>query len=186
MAAWADGMDFTNQFGVVTITNAGIVSSRSELKSFDGVTAPRGRALGSVYFSTGALTSGGIWTGGTFSSKGSSFLVTCAGNYGQPKGVVFSGAFVGPISWTLVSHGQYYYVFTLSGTIKGELYTGRMVTGTTTQSIYAYQNQWFRDQKGGVSLGNTKLSVPEPGTLGLLGTGLLALAGTMRRKLLRS
>jgi hypothetical protein len=35
-----------------------------------------------------------------------------------------------------------------------------------------------------VSFGKTNLATPEPGTLGLLGTGLIAVAGIMRRKLL--
>jgi len=186
MAAWADGIDLTNQFGTVTITNAGIVSRGSELMSFNGIKAPRGRSLGSVNFSTGALASGSIWSGGTFSSAGSSFIVTGVGGYGQPKGVIFSGAFVGPISWTVVSQtGRNNYVFALSGKIQGQLWTGRTVSGTTTQTIYAYKNQWVHDNKGGIHLGSTHL-VPEPGTLGLLGTGLIVVAGTMRRKLFGS
>jgi hypothetical protein len=184
MAAWASGIDITNQFGTVTITNAGIVSNGSQLKSYGGLTALSGHALGSVSFSTGALTSGDIWSGGTFSSVGSSFIITSAVNVGQlHKGVIFSGAFVGPISWTVVSHtGTYNYVFALSGTIRGML-NGRIVTGTTTQTILAYKNQWVLDHRGGIHLGTTNLAVPEPGTLGLLGTGLIAVAGTVRRKL---
>jgi len=186
MAAWADGINLTNQFGTVTITSAGILSSRSELASYNGIKAPAGHALGSVYFSTGAFTGASLWTGGTFSSVGSTFIVAGAGNYGAPKGIIFSGAFVGPISWTVVSHpGTYNYVFTLSGTIKGQLASGRWMTGTTTQTITCYKNQWMRDNQGNINLGNTKL-VPEPGTLGLFGTGLIALAGIMRRKLRRS
>jgi hypothetical protein len=186
LAAWADGIDITNQFGTVTFTNAGVVSKGSELMNYNGVVAPPGRSLGSVSFSTGALLSGDIWSGGTFSSAGSSFVVSSGGgNYGQPaKGVIFSGTFIGPISWTLVSHtGRWDYVFTLSGTIQGQLWSGRTVTGTTTQTIYAYKNQWGQDHEGGVRLGNTNLAVPEPGTLGMLGTGLIAVAGAMRRKL---
>ncbi len=185
MAAWADGINLTNQFGTVIITNGGISLSNSELKSFDGKSAPSGHALGSVYFSTGALTSGTIWTGGTFSSVGSQFVIASIGTYGLPKGIIFSGTFVGPISWTLVSHSHYTYVFTLSGEIKGKL-NGRTVTGTTTQTIVSYQNQWFQDHQGSIRLGGTHLNTPEPGTLGLFGTGLIALAGIMRRKLARS
>ena len=183
MAAWADGINLTNQFGTVTITNAGVVSVGSQLVRFNNITAPPGHALGSVSFSTGALASGTIWTGGTFSSVGSSFIVTGVGNFGQPKGTIFSGSFVGPISWTLVSHtGAYNYVFTLSGTIRGQLFDGRVVTGTTTQTIQLYQNQWIHDHKGSIKLGRTFIA-PEPGTLGMLGTGLIAVAGTLRRKL---
>jgi hypothetical protein len=33
-------------------------------------------------------------------------------------------------------------------------------------------------------MGNTGFGTPEPGTLGLLGTGLVAIAGMFRRKLM--
>jgi len=154
--------------------------------SYDGIVAPHGRSLGSVSFSTGAFTGASIFSGGTFSSVGSTFIVTSGGgHYGQPpKGTIFSGSFVGPISWTLVSQtGKFMYNFTLSGTIYGMLYTGRDVTGTTTQNITLYKNQWSQDHMGLIRLGNSHLNVPEPGTLGLLGTGLIAMAGTIRRKL---
>jgi len=186
MAAWASGIDLTNMNGTVNVTTAGVISKGSHLHSFNGIVAPSGKALGSVDFSTGGLMSGDIFTGGTFSSAGSSFVVTSGGGgYGQPpKGNIFSGAFVGPIDWTLVSHtGKFTYNFTLSGTVYGLLYTGRNVTGTTKQNITLYKNQWNQDQTGMIHLGNSNLGVPEPGTLGLLGTGLIAVAGTMRRKL---
>ena len=184
IAAWADVIDLTNKSGTITFTEAGVVTTGSELMSFNGIQAPKGHSLGKVSFSTGAFTGASLWTGGTFSSVGSSFDVTGVGMYGEPKGAIFAGAFVGPISWTVVSHDHTKYIFQLSGAIAGEIWTGRSVTGTTTQIIYAYTNQYPTDHKGGIHLGNTQLTVPEPGTLGLLGTGLLGIAGTLRRKLL--
>jgi PEP-CTERM motif len=160
MAAWADGISLLNQFGTITISNAGIVSQGSELRSFNGITTPPPNSLGSVSFSTGALVSGTIFGGGDFSSVGSSFVVKGVGGWGEPKGTIFSGSFVGPIAWTLVSHG------------------------TTTQTILMYQNQWVIDNKGIMNGGTTNLAVPEPGTLGLIATGLIVAAGTMRRRLL--
>src|ERR1019366_1872646 len=56
--------------------------------------------------------------------------------------------------------------------------------GTTTQTIYAYKNQWVVDHQGGIHLGNSNPAVPEPGTLGLLATGLIGMAGSIRRKFL--
>src|SRR5882762_10778537 len=101
MAAWANGIDLFNKFGTITISNAGMVSKGSQLSQFNGINT--GHSLGSVSFGTGALLSGSIQAGGTFSSVGSFFKVVGTGNFGQPKGTIFSGAFVGPISWTLVS-----------------------------------------------------------------------------------
>jgi PEP-CTERM motif len=184
MAAWADGIVLTNQFGSISVSNSGIVSTQSQLTSFNGIVAPKGHSLGTVSFSTGALVSGSLAAGGTFSATGSSFIVIGKGNYGEPKGTIFSGSFVGPISWTLTSPpGQKNLTYTLSGTIQGMLYNGRMVTGTTTQNIFTVQGQ-LAQGIGHIRVGTTNLTVPEPGTLGLLGTGLLGIAGMFRRKLI--
>ncbi|MFZ0825781.1 MAG: hypothetical protein WAM87_19135, partial [Terriglobales bacterium] len=149
VAAWADAIDFGNNFGTVSITSAGIVSAGAELVGFNGISAPRGHSLGSVSFSTGALTSGSIFGGGTFSSQGSSFIVTGVGKYGQPKGIIFDATFVGPIHWVLVSQpGKFDYVFRLSGVVEGTLYTGRVVSGITHQTITVHPNQWSQDHLG--------------------------------------
>jgi hypothetical protein len=72
--------------------------------------------------------------------------------------------------------------YTLTGDLSGQLYTGRTVTGNTTQNIYSSVGQ-LSSGIGHITLGSTHLNTtPEPGTLGLLGTGLLGIAGTFRRK----
>ena len=183
LTAFADGIVLTNQGGSIAISNAGISSTGSQLRSFNGIVAPPGHSLGSVSFSTGALTSGSIAAGGTFSSTGSSFVVIGKGNYGEPKGTIFSGSFVGPIIWTLTSPpGAKNLTFTLSGTIQGMLYNGRMVSGTTVQNIYTINGQLAKGI-GHIKLGSTSLAVPEPGTLSMFGVGLVALGGMFRRKL---
>jgi len=40
VAAWADAIDFGNNFGTVSITSAGIVSAGAELVGFNGISAP--------------------------------------------------------------------------------------------------------------------------------------------------
>src|SRR5437879_13740734 len=92
LTAFADGIVLTNQNGSISISTAGISSFGSQLKSFNGVVAPPGHALGSVRFSTGALISGSIAAGGTLSSTGSSFVVIGRANEGTPNRTIRNGS----------------------------------------------------------------------------------------------
>jgi len=80
MAAWAD-IILTNQFGTIAVSNSGIVSKGSQLKSYDSIVAAPGHSLGSVSFTTGALNGGTLAGGGSFSSVGSTFNVIGKGNW---------------------------------------------------------------------------------------------------------
>ena len=108
----------------------------------------------------------------TFSATGSWFDIFSRSKYGQPSGSIFTGAFVGPISWILTSTpGKPNLTFILTGQIEGQLYTGHEITGTTSQYLYAS----LGSGSGGIKFGHTSFaSTPEPSTLGLLGTGVIA------------
>jgi len=190
MAAFAtNSVDFTNSGGTLSGSSAGLTLSGSTLIAVNGLNGMglvTGTDLGSITFSTGALVSGSLQGQvgtPTWFAGGGSFMITSNGSDGLPSGVLFNGSFSGPVSWTLVTLANGTHNYTLTGSITGTWYNGSTVNGATVQLTINTGKGYF-DGMTSISSGDTNITtVPEPGTLGLLGTGLVGLAGVLKRKM---
>ena len=178
IAAVADSrMTFTTQGGTLTGGSSGLTLTGSVLTFLNNMgTVSAGTNLGSLDFTTGALLTGSIAGGGTFSSVGSAFTLVGNGINGVPLGTIFSGSFTNDVTLALLA-GSGGHDYVLYGLIAGTLGSGGTVNGLMHMDFMSTGKGWI------VGSVDSTVVVPEPGTLSLFGTGLIGLAGIIRRKL---
>jgi hypothetical protein len=195
MAMWANSSTivFANAGGTLKTNGSTVTLSSSSLTSFSGLGFNLTGTLGAVKFTTAGLQSGNLGVAGTFAAGGM-IKVSSNGTGGLPNGALFTGTFSGPVTWvgsfnSAGNGGLGAWTYTLSGQVQGTFFNGQSASGGTVQFSFDVP-KGFEFGVGHPARGKfgttTVAAVPEPGTLALLGTGLFAVGGLMRRKSLQS
>jgi hypothetical protein len=184
MAAFAGTVDFSNSGGTLTGSSSGLTLTNSTVIQAIGLGTGVVGNDGTLNFSTGSYV-GTVGNVSTFNGGGS-FMIVGNGNNGVPNGTIFAGSFSTPVTLTAIMPSDGTFVYTVQGQISGTWFTGQGAFGLTNQTWVGSFTTGKDGFTGSATLGSGETiitTVPEPGTLGLLGTGLVGLAGVIRKKL---
>jgi hypothetical protein len=192
-AAWANSCQpsticFSNSGGTMTGSpTTGFVMGSSAITTINGVPATGA----SLSFTLGSLISGNMATlkvGQSVYFNPGTFTIN--GTFGGFTGTLFSGTFGVPgvgVQWTLqeiIGTGKNAtYLYDLSGPINGTWFSGLTVTGESTQLLFSFKGGPYTGGSISLENGSTFVVVPEPASMGLMGTGLLSMGLALRRKL---
>ena len=186
--SFADSLTFTNHGNLSGNIGTGTVQSQLDSVSLNGA-GLAGFPLGPLSINTGSFT-GSFLTGGSFTGGNLSIAL----NNGA---VLFTTTISG--TWTKLSNSLYELVATFSGVVNGTSYSGSTTQffaflggddGNFPRPNFHHRGHGgddssdcgkFVDLYGSTTI--TTATVPEPSTLTFLGTGLIAAAGAIRRKL---
>lgn len=197
--AHADSLSYSNFDGTVLLGSNGALSlSSSEITAINGISQAGPPYSDHLSFTTSSSFTGNLQQSGSWAAGGT---ITIRGT----SGIIFSGTFSGPVDWSLeagtvnsgcqaTSGGCFYQ---LSGSITGfYCASGATVCNSTdgvailsgaeqqltltTKSTGYYTGKNTLSDKGGTTSFLTP--TPEPGSLVLMGTGLIGAGFFTRRK----
>jgi len=188
LSMWADSVGVGNSGGKVLSNGSSLTLTGSTLVKFNGLSfGSLSGQLGTVSLTTGNLISGTLAAGGTFAAGGS-FTISANGKDGLPTGTLFSGTFTGPVKWTATwtpnvgPNKAGVWVYTLQGNVSGTLSSAQKLSGTIIETTFDISGGKQFTTVARLNGGSADLTVPEPGSMGLLATGLIGIALLVRRK----
>jgi hypothetical protein len=192
-------LNYTSKFSGNTIP-AGPAVPPQIAPTFGSLTYPNAFNFGSVQWTTGAAIASSIGANSssvTYDPGGSSVIVYGNGVLPGTGSPLFVGSFIGPT--TLTSTGAPHnpictncnFWYNLTGPVSGTIDPGLMAllglgNSQTGNGLFFSLVVGFvgpDDTVGQPEGGTLSVVVPEPGTLALFGTGLIGLAGLIRRKI---
>lgn len=175
LAASADSIGIATTGGTISDSASGLSLAGDVITNYGGI---GGSNLGTVVFTTGALLSGNVTTGPAAFAGGGSFSITGNGSVvGVPNGVIFSGTFSSPSTWTFNTASSSY---TFNGDVTGS--GGTATINELTLSGTLNPGGTISVGSGDITLVTTPVTASEPSSLALIPLGLVALL-LMRKRM---